>query len=104
MDATEVQAARPRPRHAWGPRSCDEQRTWWDGQYGNTYLALVGASDRMPVMRHYFTLIVQMGGNRYSRWYVLDGSGKYLSNGFDSQVAATAAAGSIARVMSASQS
>lgn len=38
------------------------------------------------------------------RWYVLDESGKYLSKGFDGQTAATAAAGSIARTMSPSQS
>lgn len=45
------------------------------------------------------TLIVQKGSNKYNRWYVLDESGKYLSKGFDSQTAAVAAAGSIARTM-----
>jgi hypothetical protein len=45
------------------------------------------------------TLIVQKGSNRYSRWYVLDEHGKYLSKGYDSQVAVTAAAGQIARTL-----
>jgi hypothetical protein len=42
------------------------------------------------------TLIVQKARNRYSRWYVLDENGKYLSRGHDSQTAATAAASGIA--------
>jgi hypothetical protein len=36
-----------------GPRP----KVVWSGQYGNTLLALVDASDRMPVMRHYRWLL-----------------------------------------------
>jgi hypothetical protein len=50
------------------------------------------------------TLTVPKGSNRYSRWYVLDESGKYLSKGFDSQLAVTAAAGQIARELGATTS
>jgi hypothetical protein len=45
------------------------------------------------------TLFVQKGSNRYSRWYVLDEGGKYLSKGYDSPVAAVGAAGSLARTL-----
>jgi hypothetical protein len=79
--------------------------TVYDGQYVVAYNASRPGAEQgtgRPMLCHPYTfgdvtLIVQKGSNRYSRWYVLDEGGKYLSKGFDSQQAATAAASGIAR-------
>jgi hypothetical protein len=84
-------------------------KTPYDGQYVVEYDASRQGFEQgtgKPMLCHPYTfgdvrLIVQKGSNRYSRWYVLDEGGKYLSKGYDSQVAVTAAAGQIARELGA---
>jgi hypothetical protein len=80
-------------------------KTPYDGQYVVEYDANRPGREQgtgRPMLCYPYTfggvtLIVQKGSNRYSRWYVLAEDGKYLSRGYDSQQAATAASSGIAR-------
>ena len=80
-------------------------KTPYDGQYVVEYDTSRPGREQWtgrPMLCHTYTfgdvtLIVQKARNRYSRWYVRDESGKYLSKGYDSPEAAAADASGIAR-------
>jgi hypothetical protein len=84
-------------------------RPAYDGQYVVDYDASRPGREQgtgKPMMGHPYafgdrTLIIQKGSTKYSRWYVLAEDGRYLSKGYDSQQAVTAAAGQIARKLGA---